>query len=223
MKQKTAIVLGATGLTGGKLLRKLRENKNYGKIILFSRSPSHVRDVKIEEHLINLLELENYAEEFKADEVFCCIGTTKSKTPDKQKYKAIDYGIPVTAAKLCEANNISCFMVVSAMGSNPRSKIFYNRVKGKMERDVLQCNIRKTYIFKPSLIVGDREENRNGEKVASGIIKFINPFLKGPLRKYKSISAEEIAGAMLYLADDGYHTTRIESDEIAEIAKLAGE
>ncbi|WP_373058119.1 NAD(P)H-binding protein [Zunongwangia sp. H14] len=219
MKQKTAIVLGATGLTGGILLRKLLENADYSKILLFSRSPAHVPDVKIEEHLINLFELEKHAEEFKADEVFCCIGTTKSKTPDKQKYKAIDYGIPVTAAKLCEANNIPCFLVVSAMGSDPKSKIFYNKIKGKMERDVLQCNIRKTYIFKPSLIVGNRNETRTGENIAKALIKVLNPLLKGPFRKYRSVAAETIAEAMILVAKDGYHKTRIESDEIEKIAK----
>ncbi|MDT0643622.1 NAD(P)H-binding protein [Zunongwangia sp. F363] len=223
MKHKTAIVLGATGLTGGILLHKLLKNEDYSKIILFSRSPSHVLDVKIEEHLVDLLELEKYAEDFKADEVFCCIGTTKSKTPDKEKYKAIDYGIPVTAAKLCEANKIPCFLVVSAMGSDPKSKIFYNKVKGKMERDVLQCNIRKTYIFKPSLIVGNRNENRTGENIAKAVMKVMNPLLKGPLKKYKSVTAEKIADAMIFVANDGYHTTRIESDEIEKIAKLAEE
>lgn len=89
---KTAIILGATGLTGGILLEKLLADKMYAKIKLFSRNSVHIKSDKIEEHLINLLQLENYKEEFVADVVFFCIGTTAAKTKDTAKYKQIDYG-----------------------------------------------------------------------------------------------------------------------------------
>ena len=104
---KTAILLGATGLTGGILLQKLLKDPTYGKVILFSRSPVAVKDEKIEEHLIDLFKLEEYGELFNGDVVFCCIGTTKSKTPNEETYRKIDYGIPVAAAKVI-AMRLNC-------------------------------------------------------------------------------------------------------------------
>ena len=149
---KTAILLGATGLTGSYLLERLLKDHDFSKIIIFGRSSVHVSDPKIEEHLIDMFELEQYGEKFRGDVVFCCIGTTKAKTPDTETYRKIDYGIPVTAAKLSKKNGIERFIVVSALGADVDSRIFYNKVKGEMERDVLQQNISNTYILQPSLI-----------------------------------------------------------------------
>ncbi|MDT0687900.1 nucleoside-diphosphate sugar epimerase [Autumnicola psychrophila] len=215
---KTAIILGATGLTGGILLRKLLDDDRYGKIILFSRSSANLDHSKIEEHLVDLFHLKEHSDKFKADEVYCCIGTTKSKTPDKDVYKKIDHGIPVAAAGLCEKNAIPCYVLISAMGADPKSKIFYSRIKGKTEKDVLEYDIKKTYILKPSLIVGDREENRTGEKIAKFVMEFFKPLMIGSLKKYRPITPEEIASAMIFLANDGHHQTRIESEEIRELA-----
>src|SRR5690606_32585275 len=143
---KTAIILGATGLTGGYLLQELIADTRYGKIKIFSRSSVAVKNSKIEEHLTDLLKLEDEKDNFKGDEVFCCIGTTKNKTPDEETYKRIDYGIPVVAAKLAKQNGISTFAVISALGADESSKMFYNRIKGEMELDVIAQNIESTYI-----------------------------------------------------------------------------
>lgn len=213
-KDKTAIILGATGLTGGILLDILLANDHYKKVILFSRSTVGITHPKLEECLIDLFELETEAEKFKADEVFCCIGTTKSKTPNKEVYKKIDYGIPLSAAKLCRKNGIPTFIMISALGANANSSIFYNRIKGEMERDVLKCNIPKTYIMQPSLIGGKREEKRVGEWIFKQLFGLFNLLLVGPLEKYRSIEPESIAKAMVWLANNDYDKIRIESDEI---------
>ncbi len=215
---KTAIILGATGLTGGELLDKILKDERYKKVKLFSRSPIGIKNDKIEEHLIDLFELEKYAEDFQADEVYCCIGTTQAKTPDDETYHKIDYGIPVAAAKLAKENNISRFLVISALGADEKSKFFYNRTKGEMERDVLAQNITETYIFQPSLIAGNREEKRPFEAAWKKVMSVGNHLLIGPLKKYKSIHAGLIADAMIYVANNKYSATRIESDEIREIA-----
>lgn len=215
---KTAILLGATGLTGGILLQKLLKDPRYGKIILFSRSSVKIKNSKIEEHVVDLFQLEKYKEEFKADQVFCCIGTTKSKTPNEETYRKIDYGIPVTVAKLCKENGISTFTVISAMGANPDSAIFYNKIKGEMQQDVLAQKIKNTYIFQPSLIAGDRKEKRFFENLAKQAMKILNFALIGPLKKYRSIHPETIATAMLIVANKGYERSIIESDKIKKIA-----
>ncbi|MCC8359424.1 NAD(P)H-binding protein [Salinimicrobium sediminilitoris] len=216
---KTAIILGATGLTGGELLHKLLEDDRYSKIKLFSRSSTGVKNDKIEEHLVDLFELGKHSEDFNADEVFCCIGTTQAKTPDEETYYKIDHGIPVEAAKLAKENGIPRFMVISALGADPDSRFFYNRTKGEMERDVLAQGIPETYIFEPSLIAGNREENRPFEAAWKKVMSVGNHLLVGPLKKYRSIHAGSIADAMIYVANNKYAATRIESREIREIAE----
>ncbi|PKD21536.1 nucleoside-diphosphate sugar epimerase [Salegentibacter salinarum] len=216
---KTAIILGATGLTGGMLLEQLLEDDRYEKIKLFSRNSVEKNHPKIEEHLIDLFKLEEQKDKFTGDEVFCCVGTTKKKTPDQKTYTKVDHGIPVTAAKLCKANNINTFLVVSALGANPESRVFYNRTKGKMEKEVLAQEIKNTYILQPSLITGERKESRTFEKIGKVMLNFINPFFLGTLRKYKSISAESIARAMVAIANKPeLDVVRIPSDEIKNIA-----
>jgi uncharacterized protein YbjT (DUF2867 family) len=212
---KTAIILGATGLTGSLLLKKLLKDPAFEKIKLFSRSSAAENSPKIEEHLIDMFQLEKHSEAFTADVVFCCIGTTKAKTPDTETYKKIDYGIPVTAARLSKQNGIDTFIVISALGADENSSIFYNKTKGEMQRDVLKQNIQNTYILQPSLIVGDRAENRFGEKIATFFMKafgFLVP------KKYKMIKAETIAEAMLILAKEDYSEKIITSEKIKKIA-----
>ncbi|HEY9186080.1 MAG TPA: NAD-dependent epimerase/dehydratase family protein [Salegentibacter sp.] len=216
---KTAIILGATGLTGSYLLKRLIPDKRYGKIILFSRSATAIRSSKIEEHLIDLFELGRHRDKFKADVVFCCIGTTQNKTPNKEIYRKVDYGIPVTAAKLCAENKIENFLVISALGADPKSRFFYNQTKGEMEKAVLQQEIRNTFIFQPSLIGGERQEKRPLEFISKQLMKAANFVMFGPLKKYQSIHPDSIAKAMQKVAVDGYEKIRIESDEIKKLAK----
>lgn len=215
---KTAIILGATGLTGGFLLDNLLKDPDYGKVKLFSRSSVGIKHEKLEEHLIDMFDLKDHKQDFIADEVFCCIGTTKSKTPDKETYKKIDFGIPVNAAKLCRENGISTFLVISALGADANSSMFYNKVKGEMQHEVLEQGIKNTYIFQPSLIAGDREEKRFFENLAKKGMKILNTVLVGSLKKYRSIHPKTIAKAMQLCAKNGYPKILIESDEIQEIA-----
>ncbi|MDG1697966.1 MAG: NAD(P)H-binding protein [Polaribacter sp.] len=215
---KTAIVLGATGLTGNFLLEKLITDSSYKKIKLFSRNSVHKTSTKIEEHLIDLFKLDTCKELFTGDVLFCCIGTTASKTKDKEVYKAIDYGIPVSAAKLATINNIKTFVVLSSMGANPSSSIFYNKTKGEMERDVLRQNIKNTYVLRPSLIGGNRDEVRVGERIGKVVMSLLGPFFLGPLKKYKIISPENIVSCMQKLAESEVYQSIFSSDEIVKIA-----
>jgi uncharacterized protein YbjT (DUF2867 family) len=215
---KTAIILGASGLTGGLLLEKLLADERYSKVLLFSRKPSKRDSPKIKEFVIDLFELDHHAMDFVADEVFCCIGTTKKKTPDQEEYRKIDFGIPVQAAKLCAKNNIETFIVMSSMGANEKSSIFYSRLKGEMENEVLNQHIDHTYLLRPSLIVGNRNEFRSGEGLSKGIFKLMNPLLIGKLKKYRSIQAERIAEAMIQLANTKPQINVVLSDQIQALA-----
>ncbi len=214
---KTAIILGATGLTGSIILDKLLEDDRYSIIKLFSRKRVENNNPKIVEYIGNLFELEKFKKDFTADEVFCCIGTTGKNTPDKTIYRKIDYGIPLSAAKLCVENGIDTFLVVSSLGADPKSTIFYNRTKGDMEQAVLKENILNTYVLRPSFILGKRKENRIGESIGKAMFNSFQFLLIGRLKKYRAIEADSIASAMIYLADTKTTDVHIiESDKIKD-------
>ncbi|OBQ52511.1 NAD(P)H-binding protein [Tamlana sp. s12] len=218
--KKTAIILGATGLTGSILLEKLIADSRYEHIKLFSRSKIENLPNKVSQFIGNLLELDQFKSDFTANEVYCCIGTTSKKTPDKTLYKKIDYGIPVAAAKLAQDNNIQTFSVVSALGANPNSNVFYNKTKGEMERDVQKQNIKNTFIFRPSLIGGDRDEQRTLENIGLAIFKVIQPLFIGKLKQYKITEPEDIAQTMIDLSNTtNYNEVIITSNDIKSIAK----
>ena len=216
---KTAIIVGSTGVTGSILLNKLLNDNRYKLIKTFSRTSNNLRHPKLQEHIVDLLQPRDYSHLFEADEVHCCIGTTKSKTPDKKQYYKIDFGIPVTLAGLCYQNNIKTFIVISALGANAKSSVFYSRTKGEMEEAVLEQYITNTFILQPALIDSKRKEERVAESIFINIMKLINPMLVGKFKKYRSVPAEKIASAMIWLANNSYSDFRIPSDLIQKLGK----
>lgn len=214
--KRNAIVLGATGLTGSHLLELLLKSSDFDCVKVFTRKKLSISHPKIQEHVVDLLNLSDYSKEFNADVVFCCIGTTKAKTPDRSLYRAIDYGIPVEAAKLCKQNYINHLIVISALGANAKSKVFYNRVKGEMERDVLAQEIEHTHLLQPSLIVGNRKEKRGAEDFSKHFMKIFGFLIPA---RYKMIQAQTIAQAMLQLARKPNKEQTIPSEEIKSIAQ----
>ncbi len=194
--KKTAILLGATGLTGSHLLDLLLNSNDYEKVKIFTRRTTGKSHPKLEEIVCDVLKLEEQADKFTADEVFVCIGTTKAKTPDKKLYYAIDYGIPVTSAKLAEQNKIQTFSIISAIGADENSSVFYSKTKGEMEGDILKYNIHNILIYRPSLIYGGREDNRLGEKSAVFLFNILKFLMVGKFKKYRSISGEDLARAL---------------------------
>ena len=214
---KTAIILGASGLTGKLLLNRLLEDEAYTRVKIFTRRGLDLVHPKLKEFIGDLLSLEEFKKDFTGDEVFCCIGTTAKKTKDKTIYRKIDFGIPASAASLAKANGIKSFLVISALGANADSNIFYNKTKGEMEQAVLSLEIANTYILRPSLINGKRDEDRLGEKIGSIIMKVLSPFLLGKWKKYRAIEAETIANALHALAQAKPDYKIIESDKIQEI------
>ena len=216
--KKTAIILGASGLTGSIVLEKLLNDDRYDTIKLFSRKRIDGLPSKVKQYIGDLLEFETFKKDFKGDDVFCCIGTTAKKTPNKTAYKAIDYGIPVAAASLAKANKITTLVVVSSIGANSKSNVFYTRTKGEMERDVLSKKVEYTYILRPSIIDGNRKEQRLGEKIGLNVFKIFQPLFFGKLKKYKITEAEHIAQAMINLANSSSQEKIITSNKIKEIA-----
>jgi len=216
-KKKTALILGATGLTGSHLLQQLLKDDRYEKIKVFTRRSLNMTHPKLLEYKVNLFKLSQEKENFTADEVFCCIGSTKKKTPKEEIYKKVDVGIPSAAAKLSKENEINTFIVISALGADSKSRFFYNQMKGEMETYVLEQKIKHTYILRPSLISGKRKEKRTFEFLWKQLMKVANLFMMGPLKKFRSISAISIAKAMVELANSPQKQRIIESDGIDRI------
>ena len=207
--KKTAIILGASGLTGSIILQMLIEDDRYKTIKLFSRSKIEGLPNKVTQFIGDLLNLHHFKSSFNGDELCFFIGTTVKKTPNESLYKKIDYGIPVAAAKLSKENNILTFLVISAIGANVKSAVFYNRTKGEMEQAVLQQDLKHTYILRPSLIDGERKEHRFLEKMALNIFKILQPLFIGKLKNYSMIKAKTIAKAMINLANKKYSSEPI--------------
>lgn len=175
-----AIVFGATGVVGAEVCKKLISNEYEVYAVVRKLSESLPSEV----HQVTILVQQNLSHSslpWKDADVYVAIGTTKKKTPDQDLYYAIDHDIPVEVARVAQENGARSLHVVSAMGANPKSSIFYNATKGKMERDVLS-HFPKAYLYRPSLIMGERSEARGGEKAAKVLFSLLNPILPKSMR-----------------------------------------
>lgn len=216
---KTIIILGATGLTGRLTTELLLQDSKIDHIKIITRRPSGFEHTKAEDIICDLMKLDSIQHRFIADAVICCIGTTKAQTPDKEQYYKIDHGIPLAAARLAKANQIDQFIVVSSVGTSPNSPFFYVRTKGQMERDVKNVGIPHTHIMKPSFINGRPDRARKGEKWLKRAMAFLDLLLIGPLKKYRSIMAGDIAKAMVYVLHHPQAETDIDNLHIKALSK----
>ena len=198
---KKAILYGASGLVGSYILDNLLNNANYQQVIIVVRKDLNIQHPKLKTLIGDFNTLPEVVKDIQVDEVFIALGTTQKKTPDKKLYYQIDHDYPILATKLAKENGAKAVFLVSALGANAKSSIFYSKLKGETEQDITSLNLDHTYIFRPSMILGNRKENRPAEKVFIGIFKFINPIFVGGLSKYKGIEAEDIAKAMINSAN----------------------
>ncbi|MFC3884363.1 oxidoreductase [Bacillus songklensis] len=200
MSQKSAVLLGATGLVGRELLSLLLQSNVYSQVTILVRNKLLIQHEKLRQVEINFDELHKYEDEFNVDDVFCCLGTTMKKAKTKANFLKVDYEYPLAAAKLAEKKRARNFLTITAIGADLRSPIFYNKVKGQTEEDICNLYIRSTHFFRPSLLLGQRSEFRLGEKIGEYVLKSISLCLIGKWRKFKPIKAENVAKAMLEAA-----------------------
>jgi len=222
--QKTAIVFGATGLTGKFLVKELILNEQYIKIKIFNRTLQNYSHPQIEEVKIDFSNLAEYANEFTANDVFCCLGTTIKKAGSKEKFFAIDHDLPVEIANICSNNKCESFIAISSLGANYKSSNNYLKTKGLMESDILKFNFDYIAFVRPSMLLGPREESRFGETISKIIMNIFGLLLIGKLRKYKAIHVKLVARAMINIANQSKIYSKnqkviFESDELVKISK----
>lgn len=215
---KTAIIAGASGLIGKFCLSYLLMDKNYSKVIVISRSPFPIKDPKLENIVCDFDLLAQHASRLVADDVYCCLGTTIGVAGSQENFKKVDLYYPIELAKITKQQGAKQFMVVSAMGANAKSSIFYNRVKGEMQDQLKNIGFNTTHIFQPSLLTGLRKEFRLGERIAQVVTKVFRPLMFGPLSKYKPIEGMVVAFAMHQKASLEYNGFYIhQSHEIQSV------
>lgn len=195
MESKTAIIAGASGLIGQSLIQMLLNSKDYGQVIALVRKPLGIQHEKLRELTVNFDHLADMEDFPEADDIFCTLGTTIKKAGSQEAFHTVDFTYPIELAKRALKANAKRYFLVTALGSNKKSSNFYGRVKGELEDKISFLNYRTIYIFKPSLLRGDRKENRPGEKVAQAVMRII-PFI-GPWKKYRPIHVDKVADAMM--------------------------
>ncbi|MFN5427289.1 MAG: oxidoreductase [Bacteroidota bacterium] len=190
---KVALIAGSSGLTGGFLLKILLEAPEYREVIAYVRKRSGIQHPKLREVVMDWEKLDAPV---PADDVFCCLGTTIKKAGSQEAFRRVDYEYPLHLAELQLQGGSQQFLLVSAIGADASSSIFYSRVKGELEDALQKLGYKSLHIFQPSFIAGPRKEKRVGERIGLAIFSFISPLFIGPLKKYAPIPAEHIARAM---------------------------
>ncbi|MGZ9585567.1 NAD-dependent epimerase/dehydratase family protein [Paenibacillus marinisediminis] len=199
MSGKRALVLGASGLVGSELLKRI--TSSYAQVEVLSRRSTGIVMQRVTEHVVDYNSLEKAAKHFQVDDVYCCLGTTIKKAKTKEAFRRVDYEYPLKAAQLAQDAGADQFLVITAMGADAKSSIFYSRVKGELEQSLAALSLPALHIFRPSLLVGKRQEFRFGEQVAIWTAPVMRLLLRGPLRRYRPIEASQVACGMLAAAN----------------------
>lgn len=196
MSPHAALLAGATGLVGSHVLQLLLADDAYSHVVTLGRRASPVQHPKLEQRGGDLGGLE------ALDDVFCCLGTTIRKAGSQEGFRRVDYDMIVDLARAGVRAGATQFLLVSAIGADPASRVFYSRVKGEAEAAVRQLPYRGIQIFRPSLLLGERAEFRLGERIAMIAAPAVKLALVGRLRRYRPIEAAAVARAMVRVAKE---------------------
>jgi uncharacterized protein YbjT (DUF2867 family) len=201
MEKRKAVLLGATGLIGGHLLAFLKTNNYFDEVHILIRRPLKINSKKITEHVVDFDKPESWCSIFSgAEAVFCAVGTTRKKTPDLVAYRKIDFDIPTNAIRCAILHKVSSFMLVSSVGADASSLNFYLKIKGEVEEELFRSSIAHAVAFRPSLLLGKRNESRFGEWLGQKLIPLFNFIIPS---KYRAISGKAVAESMIRTAESG--------------------
>ncbi|MFE5323463.1 NAD(P)H-binding protein [Paenibacillus sp. NPDC056579] len=219
---KQAVLAGATGLVGKALLGKLLADDQYERVYILVRKSTGRSHPKLTEMVVDFDRLELDRPVLEGADVFCTLGTTIKKAGSQEQFRKVDFAYPVKLAELAAAHGAEQYVIVTAMGSDTRSMFFYSWVKGETEARLRQLALPGLSILRPSLLTGEREEFRFGERAGEAAARALSFVFTGPLRKYKPIPADTVAGGMLLAARMGRRgVTVYESGDIADLVDRA--
>ena len=194
---KTALIAGATGLIGGQLLQLLLQDDHYDKVKVLTRKAININHPKLDIILADFDQLSEQASRMKTDDVFCCLGTTMKQARTKEGFKKVDYDYPLEIAQLAKSQGAKQYFLISALGANKNSSIYYNKIKGEVEAGITNAGFETLHIFRPSLLLGNRPETRPGEDSAKLFYKIFSVLIPA---KFKGIDSARVARAMLAFA-----------------------
>jgi len=198
---RTALVAGASGLVGGHLLQLLLAAAAYARVITLARRQIDTRHPKLEQRVVDFGALDA-VDLPAADDAFCCLGTTIKTAGSQQAFRNVDYDYVLAFARAGQRAGAKQFLLVTALGADPASRIFYSRVKGEVERAVRELPYRGVQIFRPSFLMGERAEARLAERLGIPVARVLAPLFVGPLRRYRPVHAADVARAMVQIAKE---------------------
>ena len=191
---KKILILGSTGLVGSSCLDILIEKKEVSQVICLGRRHPHIRHPKVESHLVDFTEIDLWPKEyFHVDATICCLGTTIKKAGSQQNFKALELDQTLRIAKHSHIQGCDKFLLVSSMGADPQSKIFYLKTKGQIEEQIKQLNFRSLTILRPSLLLGKRAENRPGEIIGKFLMTPFSKINTPGFNRFRPIEAGDVA------------------------------
>ncbi|KXI30304.1 NAD(P)H-binding protein [Paraglaciecola hydrolytica] len=200
-----ALVLGATGLVGKALVEQLLVDERYETITCLLRKPLsrqlfNNQQAKLQPIVIDFERLQEYQGYFGAQHIYVCLGTTIKQAGSRAAFRKVDFEYVHIAAQLARAQRALSFVWISSVGANAKSRSFYLRVKGELENAIMAMSgLPQSSAVRPSLLLGERKEQRFAETLAANIASFISPVFKGKLAKYRPVHAAEVAAQMIRL------------------------
>lgn len=195
-KNKIPCVAGSTGLVGSHIINNL--TKFYPKVISLTRKEVNYSSQKIQNIVINYDNLNNENIFQNVNHLYIALGSTRKKAGSAKNFIKVDYDYCLELANNALKNGVKRISIVSSVGSDPNSSLLYPRTKGLIERDISKLAFDHISIMRPGLILGERKERRVVEKIAISVFTFVDHFLFGNLKKYKSILANDISKAMIF-------------------------
>lgn len=216
---RTALLIGATGLVGDHLLRQLLLDERFDRLKVFVRRPTGYQSPKLEEHVVDFDQPQAWREALTGDVLFSTLGTTLKQAGSQEAQYKVDYTYQYRTAQAAATAGVSSFVLVSSAGADADSFVFYNRMKGELERDIKRLPFRRIRILQPGVLAGGRAQVRLGEKIGLVLASVVGAV--PPLRGYRPIHARVVAQAMINAALD--ETPGISTDTLEGVFTRAGE
>lgn len=217
---RTALVAGASGLIGGHLLRLLVDDPAYDRVTTLVRRALPLTHKKLVQRVVDFDRLAEVGDFPRVHDVFCCLGTTIRQAGSQDAFRKVDMTYVVELGRMAVRHRATQYLVVTALGADPRSRVFYNRVKGETEEAIRRLQFEGIQIFRPSLLLGNRAQIRSAERIAGLLSPLVGWVMMGPLARYRPINAATVARALVRVARDAPRGAHVyESDEIRRLGR----